>query len=98
MHDFSWYPRQKYVYQGREVIKVEADVHSYFMGTVYNYRVTCFDGRVKRGEAQRNDFSGFLNSHNMLPAWAEEKKRSRRIGRALGIHKGGVAGMPKAVD
>jgi len=77
MNDFSWYPRQTYLFHGQEVIRVDADIHSYFMGTVYDYKVTYFNGRVKRGQAQRNDFSGFLRSHNMLPAWAEQLEQEK---------------------
>lgn len=77
MNDFLWYPRQTYLFHGREVIRVDADIHSYFMGTVYDYKVTYINGAVKRGQAQRNDFSGFLRSHNMLPAWAEQLEQEK---------------------
>merc|ERR1719247_2115495 len=72
--DLSWYPRRKYLYNNREVLKVEVDIRKDIFGSLYCWTVSDIEGGRQIGQAQRGAFSGFLKANNMLPAWLDDGK------------------------
>jgi hypothetical protein len=83
--DLSWYPRRKYLYNNREVLKVEMDIRKDIFGSVCCWTVSDLSGGRQIGQAQRGVFSGFLKANNILPAWLDDGKDPAELAEEWGF-------------